>query len=328
MKLEDIGFYTLKDSRAETSSHLSPLWRCELILTDACNFNCPYCRELRDDCQGSMPVDEAKRIVLEWTKAGLRNIRFSGGEPTLYKGLVDLVKLAKANDVERIAISTNGSAPFVKYKELFEAGANDFSISLDACCSVVGDNMAGGIEGSWDIVVENIKALSKLTYVTVGVVLTRDNIKSVLDIVRFAHGLGVADIRVIPAAQLSKTLGEEFIASAVDQHIIESHPILRYRMENVGKGLPVRGLSDKDNRHCPLVLDDMAVAGGYHFPCIIYLRERGQPIGKMTDIEAVRLERKEWAENHDCKKDFICRSNCLEVCAAYNVRWKEYHEKV
>jgi len=44
-RLEDIGFYPfLTSGTAKT-----PLMRCELILTDACNFRCPYCRGLRDD---------------------------------------------------------------------------------------------------------------------------------------------------------------------------------------------------------------------------------------------------------------------------------------
>ena len=42
-RLEDIGFYTLSDYRASQCSASSPLWRCELLLTDRCNFHCPYC---------------------------------------------------------------------------------------------------------------------------------------------------------------------------------------------------------------------------------------------------------------------------------------------
>lgn len=318
MKLEDIGFYTLSDARARQASSSSPLWRCELILTDACNFKCPYCRGLPDDCQGTMPLDKARHVVTEWAKAGLKNIRFSGGEPLLYKGLLELVKLAKSSGVERIAVSSNGSSGFDKYQALIEAGVNDFSISLDACCAEAGDKLAGGVKDSWGVVVENIRKISALTYVTVGVVLTEDNLKSCLDIVKFAHSLGVADIRVIPAAQLSKELGQEFIASAVDGDILEAHPILRYRMENVAKGLPVRGLTEKDNRRCPLVLDDMAVSGGFHFPCIIYMREKGQPIGEMNDIASVRKQRLEWYQTHDVRKDLVCRQNCLDVCTAYN----------
>ena len=43
MKLEDIGFYTLTDERAANTCKDSRLSRCELILTDVCNFKCPYC---------------------------------------------------------------------------------------------------------------------------------------------------------------------------------------------------------------------------------------------------------------------------------------------
>ena len=45
--------------------------------------------------------------------------------------------------VKRIAISTNGSAPMKCYTRLIEAGVNDFSISLDACCASTGDAIAG-----------------------------------------------------------------------------------------------------------------------------------------------------------------------------------------
>jgi molybdenum cofactor biosynthesis enzyme MoaA len=325
MRLEEIGFYTLDDNRAASSSHLTPLHRCELILTDACNFSCAYCRGLPNDCGGNMKLDFAKFVVLEWCKENLQNIRFSGGEPLVYKGLVELVKLAKYNRVKNIAISSNGSFPLERYLELIEAGVNDFSISLDACCAADGDKAAGDVKGSWEKVVANIKALSKLTYVTVGVVLTEDNLQKVLDIVRFAHSLGVADIRVIPAAQLSKNLGQEFIASSVDAEIIEAHPILRYRMSNVANEVPVRGLNGKDAKRCHLALDDMAVSGKYHFPCIIYMREKGQPIGEMKDIATVREERRQWVESHDCKKDFICRANCLDVCVKFN---NEHHMNV
>ena len=48
MKLEEIGFYTLDDERAKHASETSPLWRCELLLTNKCNFHCPYCRAFYD----------------------------------------------------------------------------------------------------------------------------------------------------------------------------------------------------------------------------------------------------------------------------------------
>jgi molybdenum cofactor biosynthesis enzyme MoaA len=322
MKLEDIGFYTLTDVRASSSSHTSPLHRCELILTSACNFKCPYCRGIQDEHCGSMKYEEAIRIVDIWCNNGLKNIRFSGGEPTLWKKLPELVKHTKARNVERIAISTNGSADLEYYKNLIELGVNDFSISLDSCCQENGDKMAGGKKGAWQKVVDNIRELSKLTYVTVGVVLTEDNICEFKDIVRFAHyDLGVSDIRIISSAQWNKNVG----AFDFEDEIITKHPILKYRAKNVENGLHVRGITENDNHRCPLTLDDMAVLNSEHYPCIIYLREQGKSLGRIDSN--VREVRKNFAENHNTYEDPICRKNCLDVCVSYNNRHKELHEK-
>ena len=124
MKLEDIGFYTLTDNRAKHTSVHSDLQRCELILTDVCNFKCPYCRGIRDDYKGALTLDQAKRIVELWTDNRLKNIRFSGGEPTMWDPLADLVAYTKSRGVERIALSTNGSADLVYYIKLHELGVS------------------------------------------------------------------------------------------------------------------------------------------------------------------------------------------------------------
>lgn len=147
MSLDTIGFYTLSEKRALNASAVSPMQRCEMILTDRCNFKCPYCRGLRNDCKGDLPLDEAKETLHLWCQSGLQNVRFSGGEPLTYAGLDELVFLAKIWGVRRIAISSNGSFPLSRYNELIDLGVNDFSISLDACCSALGDRMAG-VSGS------------------------------------------------------------------------------------------------------------------------------------------------------------------------------------
>lgn len=323
MRLDDIGFYTLSNNRARNLSSSSPLWRCELLLTERCNFSCPYCRGLRKDCQGDMPLEKAKEIIALWAKEGLKNIRFSGGEPAVYKDLPELVSFAKENGVERIAISTNGSAPLSYYQKLVSLGVNDFSISLDACCSATCEKMCGGIKNVWERITTNIKELSKLTYVTVGVVLTEDNIESCKDIIIFAHGLGVSDIRIISSAQSNVPIKG---LSELPKEILDAHPILRYRIKNLASGTSIRGLDDGDTRVCHLVKDDMAVAGNYHFPCIIYLREGGEPIGVVGPN--MRQERIKWSENHDCQEDPICKKNCLDVCVEYNNKVRCYRQGV
>lgn len=314
MKLEDIGFYTLCDERAENVSATSPMWRCEMIVTDRCNFRCPYCRGLKPEYRGDIDYEVAVKTLLLWIRDGLKHVRFSGGEPLLYKHLYDLIVLCKAGGVERIAISTNGSAIPSAYMKLIEAGVNDISISLDACCSSDGEKMSGGVK-RWDTVVDNIRILSKVTYVTVGIVLTDDNIEHATEIIQLAHGLGVADIRVIPAAQKSDSLGNSLNA-AVDVGLLFKHPILAYRVKNTVQGKAVRGLGYNDSPRCYLVMDDSCVVAGYHFPCVIYMRERGEPIGKVGD--GMRASRLGWSLDHQIQDDPICKANCLDVCVAYN----------
>jgi molybdenum cofactor biosynthesis enzyme MoaA len=319
MKLEEIGFYTLSDKRASEASEKSDLQRCELILTSRCNFKCPYCRGIRKDYDKELSFEEAKHIVDIWTSNKLHNIRFSGGEPTVWRNLPELVAYTKNKGVEHIALSTNGSQPFEYYKNLIDLGINDFSISLDACCSDFGDKMAGGINGIFEKIKSNIEKISKLSYVSVGVVITEETISTVKDVVVFAHNLGVKDIRIIPSAQYNKMLET---AKTLNEEILNSHPILKYRVENIKNSIPVRGIEETDARRCPLALDDMVVVGDHHFPCIIHMREQGNPIGKVGDN--IREERKEWFLNHNCYEDKICQNNCLDVCVEYNNKWMKF----
>lgn len=230
----------------------------------------------------------------------------------MYKRLPELVSLAKILGIERIALSTNGASSMALYEELLNRGVTDFSISLDAANEEDGDRMAGKRRGSWNRVVNTIIKLSLETYVTVGVVLTEDNKAQAEEIIRFADTLGVSDIRVIPAAQDGAALP----ALDLGSELLEKYPILRYRVKHLADGVDVRGISAGMTRRCGLVLDDMAVMGGKHYPCIIYLREGGAAIGDVGP--AMRDERAAWHLAHDSFKDPICSANCLDVCCDYN----------
>lgn len=321
LSLDNIGFYTLNDVRCKNSSVSSQLMRCELILTDACTFKCPYCRGLRTDISGTMPLEKAKYIVDLWARDNLKNIRLSGGEPTVYKDIVEIVSYIKSKNIERIAISTNGYSDIKLYKELVDAGVNDFSVSLDACCASFGDMMSGGINGSWNKVIENIKTLSSLSYTTVGVVVTDNTVSQLPETVKFASELNVSDIRIISAAQYNQILES---AKNIEKEIYVKYPILKYRINNLKSGRNVRGIQKSDSNKCGLVLDDMAIAGDYHFPCIIYMREQGNPIGKVG--ENMRKERYDWMKSHDSYADPICQKNCLDVCIDYNNKFRETHQ--
>lgn len=313
MKLEEIGFYTLFDKRAKTSSINSPLMRGELILTDRCNLKCPYCRGLKKELQGDISLPLAQYIISIWQEHKIQNIRFSGGEPTLYPHLLSLVKGCKNIGVKRIAISTNGTADLSFYDKLIDAGVNDFSISLDAGCCSIGQIMCGGIKNAWERAGNAIAYLSKKTYVTIGVVFNEQNYGHAKETIEYCDSLKPSDIRIILSTQYGNALPDLL---KLPLNIINKYPILKYRIKRFKNNKPIRGLSRKDASKCGLVLDDVAVAGGYAFPCIIYMREGGHPISIMD--ENFRIKRYEWYKKHDSKQDNICKNNCLDVCIEYN----------
>jgi len=316
INLDKIGFYTLTNERAKTASEKTPLSRCEIVLTNKCNFNCPYCRHIGGE---DLEIKTAVKIINFALENKTKAIRFSGGEPTLYKDLGKLISLVSGK-IERIAISTNGSSNLSFYKNLIKMGVNDFSISLDACCAEDNKKMTGN-KNIWEIVISNIKELSKENYVTVGTVLTNDNIRKINEIVKFASDLGVADVRIIPAAQYDNTLN----SLSISKEILDKHPILKYRVNNIINGRKLRGLSKCDSHKCGLVLDDLAIMGDYHYPCIIYMRENGKPVGKVD--KETRKQRKIWYDNHDTFEDEICKKNCLDVCIDYNNLYEEENRK-
>lgn len=306
MNLDEIGFYTLSDERARTASATSRLTRAELLLTSRCNFNCRYCRRVGGP---DLSESEAFRAVSYFLGRDVFAVRFSGGEPTLISYLPALVEYARTK-ASRVAVSSNGTARRAVYDALLQAGVNDFSVSLDACCALNGDQISG-VAGSWERVVETIRYLATRTYVTVGIVVNEDNIGTFQDTIRLGIDLGVSDVRVIPAAQFSCVLPPFEAETAM--------PILRYRLDRLREGASVRGLRAGDSKRCGLVLDDVAVCEGKHYPCIIALREGEPAIGDVGP--AMWDERARWFVQTNVKRNPVCRENCLDVCAQYNRTW-------
>ena len=314
MKLDQIGFYTLTDERASHANETSPMWRGEILLTGRCNYKCVYCQGL--PIQNDIPFELAIQAIDTWISDGLRNVRFSGGEPTLYKELPALVARCHQGGVERIAISTNGTALLSYYQKLVDAGLDDICISIDAIAPSLAKKMAGVRNPYWENVIRNIRELSRLTYVTTSIVLTPENAHYAKEIIRFSSELGVSDIRIVTASHANNDIVEAI--SGIGSDILNSYPILKYRVQNYLEGRDVRGIREDDAHRCHLVKDDGVVAGKWHYPCGVYLRERGAPIGEINP--KMREERIAWFHNHNTYADPICRQYCSDIYVDYNNR--------
>ncbi len=97
-----------------------------------CNCSCSFCGsrlELYENNREnrSLSIKDWKRILKEGKNLGLKNIHISGGEPTLYGGLIDLIKYAKSLGL-KVNLNTNGV--LLANKEYVR---NLNSVKLDSC---------------------------------------------------------------------------------------------------------------------------------------------------------------------------------------------------
>jgi molybdenum cofactor biosynthesis enzyme MoaA len=75
---------------------------------------------------------ELFKLIRVFTKAGVNKIRLTGGEPTVRRDLVEIIKDIKSiPQIKSIGMTTNGIVLKNKLKFLKEAGLDSLNISLD-----------------------------------------------------------------------------------------------------------------------------------------------------------------------------------------------------
>ena len=325
VKLDDIGFYTLNDERAKNCSITSPMTRACFVITGRCNFHCPYCTG--PVCNRDFTTEQVVSLLTDLrNNHRLGSCRFTGGEPTVHKGLLDMVKAAKTLGVPKIAISTNGSASPALYQDLVANGANDFSISAD-CQDLELAAKLSGRANMWEIVKSNIAMLSKIAYVIIGTTITEENVNQIPETLQFLSDLGVADIKLATATQFEKPIPIE-ILNQISHDILDHMPVLRYRIANYKRGREVRGLVEvRDCHKCLWVQDDIVMTPDGHYPCIVYPREHGSPIGQLKTVIEMRQDRLNWAMAKDTFEDSICKKYCMDIFADCNKRIEHFQGK-
>jgi cyclic pyranopterin phosphate synthase len=105
-------------------------------LTDRCNLRCAYCMPpeglewLPKDEQ--LTDDEVVRVVRVAVDLGVNEVRFTGGEPLLRRGLVDIVRrTAQLTPRPHLSLTTNGIGLARTAAALHEAGLDRVNVSLD-----------------------------------------------------------------------------------------------------------------------------------------------------------------------------------------------------
>ena len=173
-----------------------PLHDLRISVIDRCNFRCPYCMP-RESFPKHYPFlkkeewlsfAEILRLVKLFTQLGTKKVRLTGGEPLLRPHLQELVaQLSQIQELEDIALTTNGSKLAEYAQALKESGLKRLTVSLDTLDSRVFKTMSGQ-RGSLAQVLAGIKKAQAAGFesLKINVVVQRGvNDHNILDIVDY-----------------------------------------------------------------------------------------------------------------------------------------------
>jgi len=146
----------------------------------------------------------------------------------------------------------------------------------------------------------------------------------------------VDDIKLITAVDERDTLGRfpqiDAVVHAIDEvlsmHHPDAFPLLRRKLRTVfapeSIGLDTVHTTDRENWRCYIPLSERTVDAVYYYPCSVYVREGGRPLGRISDSPE-----RQWANTANfvrhgrCLDDPICRKYCLHCTKAFNVAANE-----
>ncbi len=106
-----------------------------ISLTEKCNFSCEYClpggwdKKLKD----TLSVNELDILLATLKELGVKKIRFSGGEPALFKDLTKVLEITNHKyKFESCGLTTNGFNLLAKAEEWYKAGLRNINVSIDS----------------------------------------------------------------------------------------------------------------------------------------------------------------------------------------------------
>lgn len=203
-----------------------------ISVTEKCSLRCTYCMPEqglpaihRDDLLSAVEI--ARLVGIGVRDLGVRDIRFTGGEPLMRNDLAEIISLSSAvADGASVSMTTNGIGLDKRIGELVAAGLTRVNVSLD---TVDRDHFArltrrdrlpavfAGIEAA---------RLAGLTPLKINAVLMRDTLAGAADLLEWslANGVRLRFIEQMPldadetwvrenivdAAELLSVLGSRF----------------------------------------------------------------------------------------------------------------------
>lgn len=152
-------------------------------ITHECNLRCKHClNNSGKKVLNQLTSEEIFNLIIEFSKAGMQEIRFTGGEPLVHKRIYDFIALAHQLGLYT-SIGTNGVLITEEAaKKLKEVGLDKAIVSIDG--TEKAHNAIRG-EGNYKKTIDGIKNLEKNSIkVRINAVIMKSNMEDVIELAR------------------------------------------------------------------------------------------------------------------------------------------------
>ena len=285
----------ITDPKEKTEDFINNLLRLGFECNEKCVF-CNFIPETEPDAK-RLNMEEAKSFIERFAKTTNPQLSISGGEPTLRKELLELIRYARSLGIQQVQIQTNATLITEEYaRKLKEAGLTEAFIAFHSHVPEIQDWLTG-LKGSFEKAVEGIKNCLKAGISTaVNAVITTHNFRDFAGFVNFVYEnfpgishLSLAIMQPHGKARERLDLLPKFseIAEEIKAGIRRADEL----------GLMV------DNHYCslPLCFSDIEkIETALEFKESMYLRyhNRGEPIDER--IQMVVRDKRQISKCHDC----------------------------
>jgi cytosylglucuronate decarboxylase len=106
---------------------------------EACNADCFMCRFALSNDRYRFAVREFEELLIPAKAAGVKFVRFTGGEPLLHHRIEQLIRVGAHADM-RMSVITNGALLSRKIRPLAEAGLTQVIVSIDGATAAKHDH--------------------------------------------------------------------------------------------------------------------------------------------------------------------------------------------
>ena len=217
-----------------------------ISVTDLCNLRCKYCMPesgVKSLCHSDiLSIEEIVEIVKVASKNGIKKIRLTGGEPLVRRGFINLCKqISEINEIEDIAITTNGVYLKEMADELFENKVRRINFSLDTLVKEKYNDITR--RNDFDKTMESLfYAIKKGFKVKINVVLIGGfNDDEIQDFVNLANEYEL-EVRFIELMQIGETANwskDKFVSNKI---VLEKVPELEFDgVSGVAKIYKIKG---------------------------------------------------------------------------------------